>query len=190
MTSGFGLAPPHSVLSLSSYLKAHAARHRVVVLDQRLDADWRATLVRELAAGPLLVGISSMTGVQLHHALAIARLVRAHSPATPIVFGGVHVSLLPEQSLQSALVDMAVVGEGEVPLLALVEALEALEARDPRRLAAVPGLAHKVDGRIVVNPPAEPPDLSTLPADRFDGVPLERYIFASPSSGTSSRRRR
>lgn len=175
---GFGLAPPHGVLALSSYLTSQAVPNPVVVVDQRVDKEWKELLLRELAAGPLLVGISSMTGVQLQHALSIARLVRAHAPGTPIVFGGVHVSLLPEQSLRSDLIDLAVVGEGEVPLLALVRALD---AGDPAAVARVPGLAHAQDGHVVVNPPAPPPDLGSLPADRFEGIDLERYVFRKAS---------
>jgi radical SAM superfamily enzyme YgiQ (UPF0313 family) len=171
---GFGLAPPHGLLALSAYLRAAAVPNRVVVIDQRVERDWRGLLLRELQARPLLVGISSMTGVQLRHALALARLVREHSPATPVVFGGVHVSLLPEQTLRCESIDMGIVGEGEEPLRALVQALN---DRDDVARARIPGLAWKEGGRVVVNPRGPPPDLSALPVDRFAGIEVERYVF-------------
>lgn len=175
---GFGLAPPHSVLALSAYLESRAVPNRLVVLDQRVDADWSARLLRELHARPLFVGISSMTGVQLKHALAVARLVRTASPATPVVFGGVHVSLLPEQTLRSEWIDMGIVGEGEVPLLSLVQAMN-----DGDRVARsrIPGLAYKDGDRVVVNPRGGVPALSSLPVDRFKGVDVERYVFTKGS---------
>jgi radical SAM superfamily enzyme YgiQ (UPF0313 family) len=173
---GFGLAPPHGVLALAAYLASRAVPNPVVILDQRMERDWEARLVRELASRPLLVGISSMTGVQLKHALAVARVVRAHAPGTPILFGGVHVSLLPEQSLRSEWIDLGIVGDGEEPLLALVR-----ELGGGGDLSRVPGLAYKDGGRVIVNPPPPPPDLSTLPLDRFAGVDVERYVFKKAS---------
>jgi radical SAM superfamily enzyme YgiQ (UPF0313 family) len=170
---GFGLAPPHSLLALAAYLRRQGIPNRVVIIDQRVEPGWEALLRRELAGRPLLVGISSMTGVQLKHALAVARLVRTHAPATPILFGGVHVSLLPEQSLRSEWIDLGIVGDGEVPLLALVRALDAGAAD----LSAIPGLAYREGGRVRVNPAAPPPDLAALPLDRFEGVDVERYVF-------------
>ena len=171
---GFGLAPPHGVLALAAYLRQHAVPNRVVVIDQRVEPRWEALLRRELEARPLLVGVSTMTGVQLRHALSVARLVRAASPETPILLGGVHPSLLPHQTMASDLLALAVVGEGEVPLLALVRELSG-GAGD---LARVPGLAWRDGGRVVLNPPAPPPELSALPHDRLEGVDAERYVFA------------
>ena len=170
---GLGLAPPHGVLALAAYLRQQEVPNRVVIVDQRVEPRWEAVLRRELEAGPLLVGISTMTGVQLKHALSAARLVRAASPATPILFGGVHPSLLPRQTMASDLLDLAIVGEGEVPLHALVLELGG-GAPD---LARVPGLAWRDGHRVRLNPPPPPPDLATLPDDRLAGVDAERYVF-------------
>jgi radical SAM superfamily enzyme YgiQ (UPF0313 family) len=174
---GFGLAPPHSILALAAFLRSHAIPNRVVIVDQRMERDWESLLRAELRAGPLLVGISSMTGVQLKHALSVARLVRACSQQTPVLLGGVHVSLLPEQSLGSDLIDLGIVGDGEAPLLALVHELN----RGGGDLSRVPGLAYKDAGRVVVNPGPPPPDLSTLPLDRFEGIDVERYVLKKAS---------
>lgn len=180
---GFGLAPPHGLLALEAYLRSRGVPNPVVVVDTRIGRDWERRLLAELRARPLLVGISSMTGVQLKHALAVARLVRACAPGTPVVFGGVHVSLLPEQTLAHPAIDMGIVGDGEVPLHALVAALE---AGSPSAIAGVPGLVHKVTGPVVVNPRPPPLDLATLPLDRFEGVDVERYVFKR--AGLHSRR--
>lgn len=175
---GLGLAPPHAVLALSAYLESRGVPNPVVLLDQRTDPRWRETLARALRDRPLLVGISSMTGTQLKHAVSIARAVRSLSPGTPLVLGGVHVSLLPEQTLRSEWFDLGVVGEGEVPLAALVEALGRAGAPD---LAGVPGLARREGSAVVVNPPADLPDLDELPADRLAGVDVEPYVFRDAS---------
>ena len=75
----------------------------------------------------------------------------------PVVFGGSHVSFLPEEAIEHG--DFCIVGEGETafPLLA-----EALSGKIP--LAEVPGLVWKQSGIVHRNPPAVPiDDLDSLP---------------------------
>ncbi|MGC8851467.1 MAG: cobalamin B12-binding domain-containing protein [Candidatus Micrarchaeia archaeon] len=48
---------------------------------------------------PACVGVSSMTGSQLHFAKRILQQVKECAPEIPTILGGVHASLLPEQSL-------------------------------------------------------------------------------------------
>ena len=57
--------------------------------------------------------------------MQVLEAVKAHSPQTPTVLGGVHGSLLPRQSLSEPLLDFVIIGEGEVTLVELVRAIEA-----------------------------------------------------------------
>lgn len=99
----------------------------------------------------LFVGLSLLTGEIISNGLKVARLVKEHNPDTPIVLGGVHPSLLPEESLASELVDIVVVGEGERTAVELAETL--LAHGD---LSKVKGIAYKdSEGKITVNPKRE-----------------------------------
>src|SRR5947199_6909394 len=113
-------ALPLSLLHAASLV---VAKHDVVLIDQRTAADWRERLVRELQAGPLLVGITCYTGPMILRALEMAAMVREHAPDVPILWGGVHVGLLPEQSLRHPLVDLVARGEGEETLARLADGL-------------------------------------------------------------------
>jgi len=108
-----------------------AAGYRVTLLDRSNAETIRA--VAE-AAGPetVCIGISTMSGVQLGNAVAVARALRHKLPAVPLVWGGVHATVLPGQTLGHELVDYLVWGEGEQSFLRLVEALAAgdLDALD------------------------------------------------------------
>ncbi|MGD8717619.1 MAG: radical SAM protein [Candidatus Zixiibacteriota bacterium] len=77
--------------------------------------------VRE--AAPDVVGFSSRTTIW-PEVRRLAGIVREVSDA-PVVAGGVHVTLDPEEVAASPEVDVAVIGEGEYPLLEMCEALEA-----------------------------------------------------------------
>jgi len=66
-----------------------------------------------------MAGISAMTA-QVPHALALTRRIKKTHPQLPVVWGGIHPSLFPEQTVAHPLVDYVVVGEGEEPLVSLL----------------------------------------------------------------------
>ena len=105
-----------------------------------------------------LVGISTITATA-PAAYAVADALRTRG--IPVVFGGPHVSFLPEEALQHG--DYCLTGEGETGFPMLVEALNA-----NGDLSAVPGLVWRQDGAIRKNPAAPPiEDLDSLPFPDF-----------------------
>ncbi len=125
--------PQHQILrfqqglgSISAVLKqaGHATRllyvwQSGVALDQAL---------REFA--PDLVAVSLTSGY-LATGQAIAR--QAAAARIPVVFGGIHPTVRPEESIAAEGVLALCIGEGEYPLRDLCAALEA--GRDPTRIA-------------------------------------------------------
>lgn len=77
----------------------------------------------------------------------------------PIVFGGPHATTVPENVIRHKYIDFVITGEGEEPLLELVNNLES--GKDTTNIK---NLCYKVDGR-VINNPVRPliPDLDSLP---------------------------
>jgi anaerobic magnesium-protoporphyrin IX monomethyl ester cyclase len=96
-----------------------------------------------LAESPDLVGISCNSG-HLDTARLLVR--RLQSRNLPVVLGGPHPTVLPEQSLIYSGADFAVVGEGEVPLVGLMDALAATRAMED-----VPSLVRRDAGGIREN---------------------------------------
>ena len=86
----------------------------------------------------LFAGISMLTGDFITNGLIIARKIKNFNNSIPIVLGGVHPSLLPEQSLRNELVDIVVIGEGEETVKELAAALI---SGSP--LSGIKGLAYK-----------------------------------------------
>ncbi len=159
---------PTLPLSLLSAARKVAQQRHVVLVDERVDRDWKSTLAGHLARQPICVAITSVTGRQLLHALAIARVAKELSPATPVIWGGIHGTLLPEQTLATGLVDVIVVGEGEDTFAELVEALAA-----GRPVSEVPGTASlDGDGTVRFGPARGKLDL-----DRLELIP---YHLAGP----------
>jgi anaerobic magnesium-protoporphyrin IX monomethyl ester cyclase len=102
---------------------------------------WKAELLESLGEDTICFGLTCMTGPQVLHALHACRLVRTRYPKLPIVWGGIHGSLLPEQVLENGMADVVVVGEGEETFAPLVEALA---SKGP--LDQVAGIAYRDNG--------------------------------------------
>lgn len=118
---------------------------------------YKHVLVKEAAAfKPDLVAINIWT----HNAPWAVDIARHLKQATgaPVVVGGVHVSGAPDQTMRHPEYDFGIVGEGEGPLLALVNALEA-----NGDLSTVPNLMYRQDGILVKNPLGPFPDYASLP---------------------------
>ncbi|MCP4649222.1 MAG: B12-binding domain-containing radical SAM protein [PVC group bacterium] len=64
----------------------------------------------------------------------------------PIVFGGIHPTLAPEEVIKNDFVDYIIRGEGEEALLDLVENLHVSD-----KLSSIPNLGLKLDGKVVLN---------------------------------------
>ena len=140
---------------------------------------------------PLFVGLSTITGPQLRPVIETSRRIKALARSVPVVWGGVHATIMPEACLREDYVDFVVVNEGEETIQELARILAGrgsglLAGRGSGipmpalpDWAGVRGLAWKEDGKPVVNP--ERPFIQDL--DRFrprwDLIPVERYLIQS-----------
>ena len=155
---------PLSLIHVASPLRR--AGYDVRILDMRIEN------ARSFRIGnPVFVGISSMSGVQIAYGLEFARKVRSEKPSCPIVWGGVHPSLLPEQTASNKYVDVAVRGEAEPTIVELAKRLQNNDS-----LEQVPGITFKEKGKIKSTSDAEQIDLDQIPIDLpFDLLQMEKY---------------
>jgi len=163
---------PSFPMSLVSAARELVADFRVTLIDQRVDERAWDRLARELEDGPVCVGITSITGSQLRYALEAGRFVKKRSPRVPVVWGGVHMTLLPGQTLREPCVDMGVRGEGEETFAALARALAGSGGLD-----GVAGLSFRRGEDAVHTPPREFADMDRLPPMPYPLAQGE-YLFS------------
>jgi anaerobic magnesium-protoporphyrin IX monomethyl ester cyclase len=163
------IGPPHSVMAIATL--PYKSGYKVRIIDQRIEHNWREILKGELDTKPLLVGISSMTGNQIKSGLEIASFVRNHNDDIPIVWGGFHPSLLPEQTLENDYVDIVCVGEGEYTLKDLADALSKHQP-----LTHIKGIAYKDGGKVIKTEKREYVDMNQMPEECWDLINVEKYI--------------
>jgi len=104
------------------------------IVDMRLDT-WEA-LERALDDPPAALGISCAFTTDVYPTREVARFVKERWPAMPVVVGGHHASLVPDDFLYPhSDVDAIAVGEGEMTAIGIMDALRQGATIDP-----VPGV--------------------------------------------------
>lgn len=134
-----------------------------------MDDEAIVSIVRE--ARPALVGFTVMTSM-IQTALRLADRIKSIDRPPPVVFGGPHPTVCPEESLRKWGADLCIRGEGEE---AIVD-LSGLDAQGPEGWRTVRGLSFIEDGE-VVHTPARPliEDLDTVPYPAYRMLPMKRY---------------
>jgi radical SAM superfamily enzyme YgiQ (UPF0313 family) len=161
-------APPLALIHLAAPLVARG--HEVRIVDSAVTEDPVAVVLREVE-GAICLGISMVTGPMITQGVEVARAVRRRFPGVPIVAGGWHPSILPEQTLQAPYLDAVVKGQGELTFAEIVERYAAGE----RDLRGIAGCLFKHEGALRANPPRAYVPMAELPRRPFELVDFEAY---------------
>ncbi len=157
-------------LGLLSTVSVVCKDHEVRILDQRVDENFDRHLLEELEKSPKVVLIPSMTGTQIKYALDVSKIVKTSSGAK-VLWGGVHATLMPEQTIKNEFIDIIVIGEGEFVLHDLMEALDG-----KKTLEDVNGTAFKENGHVRFTEKAKQPDPNEIPEIPYNLVDIENYV--------------
>ncbi|MCE5249479.1 B12-binding domain-containing radical SAM protein [bacterium] len=118
-----------------------------------------------------IVGITAMTGQQVYYGLQAAAMVRRVNPKAIIVWGGVHPTLMYEQTIRHEFVDVVVSGEGEDTFKDVVDAVFSGVP-----IEGIPGTCVKDgNGGITAGPERELLDMNDLPLPAYDLVDIHDY---------------
>ena len=146
----------HGIGYISSYLKSFGHDTSLIYLEAPPERE--AFLAQLADYSPDIVSFSSTT--QQHPFVEqCARWIKEMSPETPTIFGGTHPTLAAGRVIENPDVNYLCTGEGEIPMLRLLQRLE--KGEDTTDL---PGFWVKKNGKVFQNP-GEPllADLSTVP---------------------------
>src|ERR1700677_2537578 len=145
------------------------AGYQVVLIDSTITPDFKKRVLIEVQDA-ICLGISLVTGPMIRETVEIAQAIREWNPAFPIILGGWHPSLLPEQTLQAACVDYIVRGQGEEALLELVQHLESRAAPD-----FIPGIGFKRAGKLIMTPERPLKPLVEMPPKAYQIADFDAY---------------
>jgi len=115
-------------------------------------------------------------------ALDVARQVRKKLPKCLTIWGGIHPTTVPEEVISQDEVDFIVVGDGELPMVKLLDSLG-----NGRKFEGIPNLWFKEDGQVIKGPHAYLPEGQEFPApDKtvFESfVPIDEYYLTVTNKG-------
>ena len=100
---------PLGILSVGSAIKRAGLEVKLINITER---EISKTAEEIIKLKPEFVGISVMTGIQTRHSSELSKKIKEIDRKLPIVWGGIHPSLLPEQCLHEDYIDFVVMGEG------------------------------------------------------------------------------
>ncbi|MGL1862841.1 MAG: B12-binding domain-containing radical SAM protein [Pseudodesulfovibrio sp.] len=148
-----------------------AAGWSVEIIDLKIEDDWRQRLREGVDSETACVGITCSTGRMVLGALEVAAEVRSIDPNVPIVWGGPHPTLVPEQTLEHPLVDYITINEGDESFHELAVALK--EGTD---VSAIAGIAYVENGKpVFTERRALMPDMAQLKPTPYQLIDVSKY---------------
>lgn len=158
---------PLGILAVSTPLLR--AGYQVQIVDSTITPNFQKRTIEELDDA-LCLAISLVTGPMIRETVQIARAAKKRYPDKPVILGGWHPSLLPDQTLAADCVDIVVKGQGEEAMLEIVERIEAGES-----MKGIAGVGYKEDGRIVFNTPRALKPISEMPPKAYQLADFDAY---------------
>jgi radical SAM superfamily enzyme YgiQ (UPF0313 family) len=162
------LSVPIGIGYLAGYLAGQG--ENVQIIDEHINPISKEILTDALKeySPPYIFGISSLTAC-INRSFEIAGLIKDLYSDSKVILGGIHPTVLPDEVLENTNIDFVVKREGEEILSELYEAL-----RNQNDYSQIKGISFKLNGNIVHNPEAMPPDLNKVPP--YPYYMFEKYI--------------
>jgi anaerobic magnesium-protoporphyrin IX monomethyl ester cyclase len=161
--------PPLSILYLAAMLCENG--YSVALIDETVQQNSKKLLNKYIASDTIFVGITCLSGLQIHGALEVAKEVRQINSSIPIVWGGVHPTLKPLNTLENEFVDIVCIGESEHTIVELAATL-----KDNKDLESITGIGYKKNGiPLLTNSRNELFNLNDLPLLPYHLVDLDLY---------------
>jgi radical SAM superfamily enzyme YgiQ (UPF0313 family) len=173
------------------------------IIDQRLTKDFERAVRDEVGPETVIFGVTCITGEQIGYAVEVTQLLKANWPNIPVVWGGVHATLLPEQTCEHPDIDYVVAGDGDLVFCELFERL-----RDGLPVDDLRGLVYKTSAGAVSSNAGEVElnfksngnyqvvrrngstdvirDLDSLPPTPYELVDFSKYEIFHTDDGSKS----
>lgn len=176
---------PLGLLYVGSHLKKNGydVKLEIIPLKFFTDGSFAERKAKEIAEeNYLFVGFSVLTGPQTKFSAILSKKIKELNKKIPIVWGGVHPSLVREQTLKEFYVDIVVIGEGERTALELADAL----LSQNRDLSFVQSIGYKRAEELMFNKERELiKDLDEIQID-WSLIDMQKCLHEIPGRAATS----
>jgi radical SAM superfamily enzyme YgiQ (UPF0313 family) len=156
---------PLALVAVGSRLDT--AEYDVLIVDGRLEANPAAAVLAH-ADDALCLGVTVLTGAPILDALEVTRAAKLRRPELPVVWGGWHASLFPDETLAEAGIDAVVIGQGEDAFAEIVARLA--------EGSTLEGIAGCHAAGSAPGPFRPLRDINEFPAHDYGLIPVETYF--------------
>jgi len=134
--------PPLGILYIASMLERNG--HEVTVIDCNAER-FTKEVCKKALNGCDAVGMTLYCHpFEQDNSTFISNTIREIDPDIPLIVGGPHSTLLPEQSIKDHNANISVIGRGETAINPIMDALEG-----KRNLSSIPNIVYKNNGGIL-----------------------------------------
>lgn len=147
----------------------------VKIIDEEITPDWMNELKNNLNSSTICVGLSVMTGESIRSALKFSKAVKEMSEV-PVIWGGIHPSLLPDETIQNEFIDIIVIGEGDKKFSEIVDCIV-----DGKSLKDTKSIVYKENKEIHHTEKENFLDMNQLPIPNYKLIDVEYYKKANKS---------
>jgi radical SAM superfamily enzyme YgiQ (UPF0313 family) len=161
---------PLALLAIGSVLDS--SRYEVILVDGRIEENPLEILKQHLSEA-LCLGVTCLTGSPIKDGLSITHQLKSLRKDLPVIWGGWHTSLFPDQTLRDEpSIDITVQGQGEQTFKELVEALE-----NKSPLSKITGICFRNEqGEVVKNPARIIAPMDQFADVNYDLIDVEKYF--------------
>jgi len=168
---------PLGILTIGTLLRKQG--YQVKLIDFLVEDNPLDILEKELDDNILCVGVSVMTP-QIPNALEISEVIKNYNKNIPVIWGGIHPTLFPKQTIVNPLINFLITGEGEISFPKLLEFFN-----NKGDLDNISGLVYEKDNKIIKNQEKDLIDLNDLPILDYSLLSSKTLKFDSIILNTS-----
>jgi anaerobic magnesium-protoporphyrin IX monomethyl ester cyclase len=161
---------PLALLAIGSALDTE--KYKVIIIDGRIEEN-PLEIISKHINNAVCFGVTALTGSPIKDALYITSEVKKLKKDVPVIWGGWHTSLFPEQTLiDEKNIDITVQGQGEETFKELVQAISNNES-----IEKVKGICYRnKNGEIIKNPPRTILPMDTFSDVNYELIDVEKYF--------------
>lgn len=165
----FGLYPNTAIMVLGTILKNAGFQVKIIDGNYSKIEDIISIISSEVDESLIFIGFSIMT-IQLPWSYFVSAAIKSRFPYAAIVWGGVHPTLFPEQTVEDPVVDIVAANDAASTIVELAERISS-----DSDLSGVPGIFYK-NGKqqIIINPP-------NTNKDNFNNIPFIDFTLLEHS---------
>ncbi len=146
--------------------------YKVVLIDQRINPNWKSKVRKHISAGAKIVCLTAIIGEQIKHMMEASKFVKSLNQDVLIFLGGSWAQTDPETCLQDSNVDVVCYGEGDYLLPELMAYCEG-----KKKIEDILGIVYRTKNGVIKRNPPKPliKNLDDLPKLPYHLADLKAY---------------